>query len=157
MISKSQCVRDCKKAGGSLFTCIRKCFHKPPKPVRTSLYLSLFGATHCRSISIRDSHLDSITDTAARVFLDQDQLDKEQYVTEEFDCDDFADELWIRARRYFRNRGKNVEWGLVQATWSSGKLHRANLYRNTYGEIVFIEPQTDEIKPPASTYDWIIV
>ena len=99
-------------------------------------------ATRCssRHIYIPDKCMDLVNENDAREFLSQNLTDRELYVKELFDCDDYARNVYNDARNYgLEVLGKNWAWAEI---WIRG--HALNLYVTTDLKVVFIEPQTDK-------------
>lgn len=72
-------------------------------------------------------------------FLWIDKTNGKEYEEEVWDCDDFARDLYCRAKNHFaEKRGLNAAFGLV---WTSE--HAFNFFVDTNREVFFIEPQTD--------------
>ena len=93
-----------------------------------------------RNIFIPDKHMDLVNDVDAEEFLKQDLTDRETYVIERFDCDDFARNVYNNARNYgLKVKNKNWYWAEI---WTA--KHALNFYLNQDIEVVFIECQTDE-------------
>ena len=123
----------------SLLDDLRK---KIGKKKQTSLKRIVRKATGCpsRNIFIPDKHLDLVDDADAKEFLKQDFTDRETYVVERFDCDDFSRNVYNNARNYgFKVKKKNWCWAEI---WIA--THALNLYVNQDMKVVFIECQTDE-------------
>lgn len=100
------------------------------------------NATGCSysHIYIPDKHMDLVNENDAKEFLKQDLVDRENYVPERFDCDDFARNLYNNARNYgLKIKNKNWYWADV---WTKG--HALNLYVTEDFKVVIVEPQTDE-------------
>ena len=98
-------------------------------------------ATGCssRHIYIPDKHMDLVNERDAKEFLAQDRTDRELYVKELFDCDDYARNVYNNARNYgLEVLGKNWAWAVI---WIRG--HALNLYVTEALKVVFIETQTD--------------
>jgi len=99
-------------------------------------------ATRCASsrIYIPDKHMDLVNKDDARKFLAQDLTDREHYIVERFDCDDFARNVYNNARNYgLRELNKNWCWAKIRI-----RGHDLNLYVTEDLKVVFIETQTDE-------------
>ena len=99
-------------------------------------------ATGCvsRHIYIPDKHMDLVNKNDAREFLAQDLTDREPYVKELFDCDDFARNVYNNARNYgLRVKKKNWCWAKIRI-----RGHDLNLYVTEDLKVVFISTQTDE-------------
>jgi len=96
-----------------------------------------------RYIFIPDTHLDLVDDADAQEFLKQDRTDKETYVPERFDCDDFARNVYNNARNYGLFV-KKENWAWAELTVPGSPGHALNLYVNKNQIVVFIETQTDE-------------
>lgn len=93
-----------------------------------------------RNIFIPDKHLDLVDDFDAKTLLGQDRTNREAYVPERFNCDDFARNVYNNARNYgLKIKKKNWCWAEI---WVAG--HALNLYVNQDMKVVFIETQTDE-------------
>ena len=96
-----------------------------------------------RYIFIPDKHLDLVDDDDAQEFLKQDRTDRETYVPERFNCDDFARNVYNNARNYgLRIKKKNWAWAELIVPGTPG--HALDLYVNKVQRVVFIETQTDE-------------
>ena len=121
----------------SLLDKLRKKVGKKKTP---SLKRILRKATKCRHVYIPDKHMDLVDDADAKEFLEQDLTDRETYVLERFDCDDFARNVYNHARNYgLKVKKKNWCWAEI---WIA--KHALNLYVNQDMKVVFIECQTDE-------------
>ena len=124
----------------SLLDDLRKRIGKKKQPTLKSL---IKKATHCRNIYIPDKHMDLVDDADAQEFLIQDLTDRETYVVERFNCDDFARNVYNNARNYgLKTKKKNWCWAEI---WVA--THALNLYVNQDMKVVFIECQTDEKTP----------
>ena len=122
----------------SLLDDLREKLKKENKP--HSLKSLLRRQTGCRHIFIPDKHLELVDDADAAEFLKQDITDREAYIPERFNCDDFARNVHNRARNYgLKRKNKNWAWAEI---WVHS--HALNLYVNSDMEVVFIECQTDE-------------
>ena len=105
----------------------------------TSLSFMLRKATGCRDIYISDRRLDLLRKEDVMTFLWIDKTNGKEYKEEVWDCDDFARDLYCRAKNHFaEKRGLNAAFGLV---WTS--KHAFNFFVDTNREVFFIEPQTD--------------
>lgn len=71
-------------------------------------------------------------------FLEQDHTNRMKYVSEKFDCDDFA----YRLMGQFSIPG----WSELAKAIVWTDRHALNAFVDTNGEWWFIEPQTDDIK-----------
>ncbi|MFV9676122.1 MAG: hypothetical protein ACNYVW_00465 [Methanosarcinales archaeon] len=133
--------RDCRKLHTASF-CLRDSIGETAKPVPQSLPALLHRATGCPQdhIYIRDAQLDTIAYEEAQDFLKYDKTDQKHYVRNTFDCDDFADLLYVAARMYFLEKGINAAWGNV---WDSG--HATNCFISNLHKVYIVEPQTDEL------------
>jgi len=109
----------------------------------TSLSFILRKETGCRQVYIPDRHLDLLRKEDVWTFLFIDRTDKKEYAGEEWDCDDFARELYCRAKNHFlEKRGLNAAFGLL---WTQG--HGFNFFVDLDRKVWFIEPQTDAVIP----------
>ena len=98
-------------------------------------------ATGCasRNIYIPDKHMDLVNEKEAKEFLVRDLTDRDNYVAEMYDCDDFARNVYNNARNYgLRVLNKNWAWAEI---WVRG--HALNLYVTEDLKVVFVETQTD--------------
>uniref|UniRef100_A0A6M3L030 Uncharacterized protein n=1 Tax=viral metagenome TaxID=1070528 RepID=A0A6M3L030_9ZZZZ len=87
-------------------------------------------------LSDKDYRLCSYDDIA--LFMAQDETNKIGYESEDFDCDDFA----YRLMGQFSVQGwADLCFGII---WT--ETHAFNLFVTEDKEILFIEPQTDEIR-----------
>ena len=143
MTSKIECIQECRINSGSLLSCLRKCLKSgsdgggsSPSPSLTSV---VYRATGCREVHVPDRHMDLPTDSDITRWLAADQTDKKEYVSENWNCDDFARNCWNNIRNMALKEGKNIAFAL---TWSQG--HALNLYVNNNQQVIFIEPQTDK-------------
>jgi hypothetical protein len=107
-----------------------------PSPSLSSI---VYQATGCKAVHIPDKHMDLPTDSDMKRWLAYDQTDKEQYVAELKDCDDFARNVWNNIRNMAIKEGKNIAFAII---WT--QAHALNLYVNNNRQVVFIEPQTDK-------------
>lgn len=108
-------------------------------PKTTSLSFILRKATGCRRNYISDRHLDLLRKEDVMTFLWIDKTDKKEYAGEKWDRDDFARDLYCRAKNHFaEKRGLNAAFGLV---WT--QHHAFNFFVSTNREVLFVEPQTD--------------
>lgn len=99
-------------------------------------------ATGCasRNIYIPDKHMDLVNESDAREFLSQDLTDREPYVSETYDCDDYSRNVYNNARNYgLKVLGKNWAWAEI---WVRG--HALNLYITEDFKAIFVETQTDK-------------
>lgn len=105
----------------------------------TSLEYILRKQTGCRRIYIPDRHLNVLRKEDVMTFLWLDKTDKKEYKVEVWDCDDFARELYCRAKNYFWEKyNLNAAFGFL---WT---IHHAfNFFVDTHRTVQFIEPQTD--------------
>ncbi|OGZ18595.1 MAG: hypothetical protein A2175_01195 [Candidatus Nealsonbacteria bacterium RBG_13_42_11] len=80
-----------------------------------------------------------------RNFLEEDDLNKYQYRTDRFDCDDFAWDLKVRAAE------KGISLGVVsKGDWQNGEDHRLNLLitkEDGIFKIYLIDAASDKIWP----------
>ena len=96
-----------------------------------------------RYIFIPDKHLDLVDDVDAKEFLKQDRTDRETYIPERFNCDDFARNVYNNARNYgLKVKKQNWAWAELVVPGSPG--HALNLYVNKNQMVVFIETQNDK-------------
>ena len=99
-------------------------------------------ATGCasRHIYIPDKHMDLVNESDAREFLSLDMTNRNPYVADVYDCDDYARNVYNNARDYgLRVLGKNWTWAEI---WI--QRHALNLYVDEDFKVHFIEPQTDK-------------
>ena len=121
----------------SLLEKLRERIRDKKQPTLKSL---IRKATRCRNIYIPDKHMDLVDDADAQEFLKQDLTNRETYVIERFDCDDYGRNVYNNARNYGLNvKKKNWCWAEI---WTAN--HALNLYVNQDMKVVFIECQTDE-------------
>ncbi len=105
----------------------------------TSLGFILRKATGCRNIYIPDRHLDLLRKEDVMTFLWIDKTNGKEYEEEVWDCDDYARDLYCRAKNHFaEKRGLNAAFGLV---WT--RYHAFNFFVDNDRNVLFIEPQTD--------------
>ena len=123
----------------SLLEDLRSKIGKKKKPTLKSIVRK---ATRCssRNIYIPDKHMDLVNEKDAKEFLAQDLTDREPYVKELFDCDDYARNVYNNARNYGL-RIKEMNWCWAEI-WIRG--HALNLYVTQDFKVIFIEPQTDK-------------
>jgi len=133
--------RTCRTLHTAAF-CLRDSIGDTAKPVPKSLPALLHRETGCpiSTIYIRDAKLDTITYQEAQDFLKFDKTNQKHYVQNTYDCDDFADLLYVAARMYFLDKGINVAWGNV---WDAG--HATNCFVTTSDKVYIVEPQTDAV------------
>lgn len=74
-------------------------------------------------------------------FLASDPTDQERYVTETYDCDDFSFRLM---GQFHEKPYAALAFGIA---WS--RVHGYNIFVSKEGEVLLIEPQTDEILKPS--------
>lgn len=92
-------------------------------------------------------------------FLAQDASDRHTYVSDQFDCDDFARVLVGREREWFGRRvsddgGKygstfGTVWGDIrrEETDEEPNYHAMCIFIDNDHNVVLVEPQTDEVWP----------
>lgn len=99
-------------------------------------------ATGCplAHIFISDRHLDLCTDEEVQEFLAKDLTEKEEYIAELFDCEQFSFMLFCSAKKYFARKRKNVAFGVI---WTAN--HALCLFVNQEMKVKYIEPQNDQI------------
>lgn len=124
---------------------LRKRFGKQDQDLKgTSLGYILWKQTGCRRNYIPDRHMDLLRKEDVMTFLWIDKTDKKEYAEEKWDCDDFARELYCRAKTHFaEKRGLNAVFGFVRIA-----KHRHNFFVDTARNVWFIEPQNDVIYKP---------
>lgn len=123
----------------SLLDDLRRKIGKKKNPTLKSI---IRKATRCSSryIFIPDKHMDLVNENDAKEFLAQDLTDREEYVAEWYDCDDYARNVYNDARNYGLDiLGKNWAWAEI---WI--QRHALNLYVDEDFKVHFIEPQTDK-------------
>ena len=92
------------------------------------------SATH---IYISDSTYWLCSEDDIKTFLSLDKTNKEKYVPEEMDCDDFSYRLMGQLSV---PEWSGIAFGIV---WTN--LHALNCFIDDAGKFWFIEPQTDEL------------
>jgi len=123
----------------SLLDDLREKIGKKKQPSLKRIIHKQTGCSY-RNIFIPDKHMDLVANADAGEFLAQDFTDRETYVIERFDCDDFARNVYNNARNYgLKVKKKNWCWAEI---WIA--KHALNLYVNQDMKVVFIECQTDE-------------
>jgi len=98
-----------------------------------------------------DAFYQPVDQDLLQMILDADQGDKEEYVTEDYDCDDFAFNLM----GVFHQNRQSAAWPIF-ITWiltPEGGHAVLSYYRD--GQVWIIEPQTDEIF--AVPDDWTLL
>lgn len=93
------------------------------------------SATH---IYLSDSQYWLCSDTDIKGFLSLDATNKEQYIAEELDCDDFSYRLMGQLST---PKWSGIAFGIV---WTN--LHALCCFISETGEFYFIEPQTDKLQ-----------
>lgn len=105
-----------------------------------SLSYVLRKRTGCRNIYIGDKRLDLLTEQEVTEFLRIDQEDKDEYVYDRWDCDDFARSLYCNAKSYFSGLyKKNAAFGLL---WT--QRHALCFFIDKDLTVHYIEPQNDQ-------------
>lgn len=89
-------------------------------------------------IYLSDSTYYLCSEDDIKSFLDMDSTNKETYIAEEFDCDDFSYRL---IGQLSVPEWSGIAFGIV---WTD--LHALNCFIDTNGKFWFIEPQTDAIQ-----------
>jgi len=119
----------------------------------TSLNYILRKQTGCRRNEIPDRYLDLLRKEDVMTFLWLDKTDKKEYAGEKWDCDDFARELYCRAKDYFWVKYKlNAAFGIVKI-----HKHRHNFYVAKDSNVWYIEPQTDEMYKPEKRPQFMLI
>ena len=93
---------------------------------------------------IADTYYQGADDDLIRMIVDADLGDKEDYETENYDCDDFAFRLMgiLHCDKYAASMPIFITW---VETPEGG--HAVVSYISEYGEVVIIEPQNDTMFP----------
>ena len=101
----------------------------------------LIGAFPYAKIYIADAIYYVCPHQTIESFLAEDPTDRERYVTETYDCDDFSFRLMgqFHAKPYAA-----LAFGIA---WS--QVHAYNIFVSKEGEVLIVEPQTDEILKPS--------
>ena len=98
-------------------------------------------------------------------FLNHDLSDKKQYLSESYDCDDFALVLAAAAKRWngvvgSKNSGIcfGIVWGDIRDTDDKPNPHAINFFIDITGDLWLVEPQTDKIfKPTVHSDFWMVI
>ena len=92
-------------------------------------------------VYISDRYYHVCPKKAVEDFLASDPTEKERYVTETYDCDDFS----FRLMGQFHIKPYSaLAFGIA---WS--KIHAYNIFISIDGEVLLVEPQTDQIIKPS--------
>jgi len=87
-----------------------------------------------------------------RRFLDWDDTDKQLYIPESYDCDDFAIRLHGNITIPFWS---SLPFGHCYVTIISRDVnHAVNIFVDNEGDVYFVEPQDDNIYSIDSKKDW---
>ena len=123
--------------------------------------VELYGPVHAftlawkappaEEIEFRDCYYYLITLDDMRKLLEWDKTDQREWVAEEYDCDDFAYDLWRNIARHY-----HIALGVIGVELPDGTLHMMNIFFSAEGQVYVIEPQTDEIIP-ISEFDGVIL
>ena len=85
-------------------------------------------------------------------FLAWNQIDKRQYKKTLYDCDDFAESL----KGDVRDWDSHLAFGTVWIHRESGN-HALNITVTKKKELIFVEPQTDEMTPVSGKQIYYVV
>jgi hypothetical protein len=85
-------------------------------------------------------------------FLAWNQIDKKQYKKTVYDCDDFAESL----KGDVRDWDSHLAFGTVWIHRESGN-HALNITVTKKKELIFVEPQTDEMTPVSGKQIYYVV
>ncbi|MCK4938277.1 MAG: lectin MOA-related protein [Methanosarcinales archaeon] len=87
-------------------------------------------------------------------FLDNNPVSKRKYITEFHDCDDFCYELMGNVSTWYPEGAFGMVWGNRA---KDNIVHAWNFFVNETNEIMYVEPQTDEIFAPSTENVWIMI
>nr|AAU84202.1 hypothetical protein GZ37D1_49 [uncultured archaeon GZfos37D1] len=125
------------------------------------LQLILRRQTRCPTfhIHLQDRHVDPLTRSEILEFLAIDQTEKLKWQAEDFDCDDLDAMLWVKAKTYFRKRGKNAAFGITHIP-----AHRLTLYveepetgNKNRLSVFYVDPKEDYPKKPHKPARFILM
>ncbi|MEM3386284.1 MAG: lectin MOA-related protein [Nitrososphaerales archaeon] len=104
------------------------------------------------SIFLRDSYYRLLPKEAIEQFLAKDLTDREQYLSEFFDCDDFSFVLMGRVNLWFPNA-----FGILWAYPSKHFGHALNCFVDFSFKVWCVEPQNDNVFEPPKNWDYYLV
>ena len=81
-------------------------------------------------------------------FLKLNKIDKAQYISEDYDCDDFARELW----HYFKGLNTKIAFGHIWISKPLGSGHALNWFIDNELRLWLVEPQNDKIMQNGANY-----
>ena len=87
-------------------------------------------------------------------FLKNNPVNKRKYITEFHDCDDFCYELMGNVSTWYPEGSFGMVWGNRA---KDNVAHVRNFFINEINEIMYVEPQTDEIFAPSTENVWIMI
>jgi len=102
-------------------------------------------------IHIRDCYYYLVSFEDMKKLLKWDKTDERKWVADEYDCDDFAFDLWRNISRHY-----HIALGVLGIQEPDGTLHMMNIFFAVDGNVYLIEPQTDEIFPISDFHGTIL-
>ncbi|MGP8320472.1 MAG: lectin MOA-related protein [Methanosarcinaceae archaeon] len=87
-------------------------------------------------------------------FLNKNQVSKRKYITDFHDCDDYCYELMGEVSTWYPEGSFGMIWGNKV---KDNEAHAWNFFINENNEIMYVEPQTDEIFKPSTEKVWIMI
>lgn len=109
---------------------------------------------YTKNIWISDDEFKTIDTENLKDFLKTNPVDGRRYITEAHDCDDYSYELMGDVSDWNPAGAFGIVWGNRAA---DGAPHAWNFYVDSNNQIMYVEPQTDEIFFPTIENIWIMI
>lgn len=113
--------------------------------------LTKFNKNH---LWISDGRFKLIDTSNLKEFLNLNPVNKRKYISEFHDCDDFCYELMGNVSTWHPEGAFGMVWGNRA---KDNVAHAWNFFINENSEIMFVEPQTDNIFAPTTEKVWIMI